>query len=77
VCSPHLFYSLFRALRKSDEAIRAAVEDAFRFDPRVKSFKPTVQISEGVVTPWGQVVNLKAKKTAQQDAVNSRGVRIT
>lgn len=60
---------------RSDEQIEKAVKDAFFYDPRVVSFRPTVSVSGGVVTLTGTVDNLKAKQAAEQDARDTRGVR--
>ncbi len=59
---------------KSDEEIAKAVKDAFLYDPRVFSFNPEVEVSDGVVTLSGEVDNLSAKQAAEQDAKNTVGV---
>jgi osmotically-inducible protein OsmY len=59
---------------RSDEEIRKAVEDAFLYDPRVKSFNPEVTVKGGVVSLSGTVDNLKAKHAAERDARNTVGV---
>ncbi len=59
---------------KTDEQITKAVKDALLYDPRVFSFKPDVQVSDGVVTLSGEVDNLSAKLAAGQDARNTVGV---
>lgn len=61
-------------VRKSDEEIARAVTDAFVYDPRVFSFQPEVDVSNGVVTLTGVVDNLEAKKAAADDARNTVGV---
>jgi osmotically-inducible protein OsmY len=58
----------------SDTAIENAVKDAFHFDPRVKSFNIDVSSVDGTVTLTGNVDNLKAKRSAAQDASNTVGV---
>ena len=57
-----------------DEQIEEAVRDAFRYDPRIASFNPTVSVSNGTVTLTGAVDNLKAKRAAERDARNTKGV---
>ena len=59
---------------RSDDQIEKAVKDAFRYDPRVFSFNPDVDVDRGRVTLSGVVDNLKAKKAAEQDARNVIGV---
>ncbi|GAA3966608.1 BON domain-containing protein [Hymenobacter antarcticus] len=59
---------------KADAEIGAAVRDTFRFDPRVLSYEPTVQVQAGVVTLTGTVSNLRAKQAAEQDARDVVGV---
>jgi osmotically-inducible protein OsmY len=59
---------------KSDDAIKQAVRDAFLYDPRVVSFNPEVEVSNGIVTLTGVVDNLKAKRAAEIDARNVVGV---
>ena len=61
--------------RKSEEAIRRAVEDALLYDPRVSSFKVVTEVAGNTVTLRGTVDNLKAKHAAAQDARNTVGVR--
>ncbi|MGC9324685.1 MAG: BON domain-containing protein [Desulfomonilia bacterium] len=62
------------AVIKTDEEIRTAILDAFRYDPRVYSFNPDVKVSGGIVTLTGTVSNLMAKNAAEQDAENTAGV---
>lgn len=59
---------------KSDDAIEEAVELAFLYDPRVYLFHVTADVEGGVATLRGQVDNLKAKRSAGQDARNTVGV---
>lgn len=59
---------------KTDEQVKEAVRDAFLYDPRVKSFNPTIEVNSGVVTLTGVVDNLKAKRAASHDARNTAGV---
>jgi osmotically-inducible protein OsmY len=60
---------------KNDPQIKQAVHDAFVYDPRVMSFNPNVEVQNGAVTLTGVVNNLKAKRSAEQDAKNTVGVR--
>lgn len=59
---------------KSDAEIRQAVKDAFAYDPRISRFDPEIEVNNGVVTLTGRVDSLRAKKAAEQDARNTRGV---
>jgi osmotically-inducible protein OsmY len=59
---------------KSDEELTKAVKDAFRHDPRVSSFAIDAEVTAGIAHLKGTVDNLKAKKTAQADALNTIGV---
>ena len=59
---------------KPDEAVAEAVRDVLRYDPRVRSFDPSVHVREGVVMLAGTVSNLKARLAAEQDAGNVVGV---
>jgi osmotically-inducible protein OsmY len=59
---------------KPDDQIRKAVEDAFLYDPRVLSFKPTVEVDDGTVTLSGVVGNAEARRAAANDARNTVGV---
>lgn len=65
----------FTAERPSDQEIRMAVKDAFFYDPRIYSFKPSVEVADGVVTLSGMVSGARAKLAAEQDARNTFGVR--
>ena len=59
---------------KSDAEIRQAVKDAFAYDPRISRFDPGIEVKNGVITLTGRVDSLQAKKAAEQDARNTRGV---
>jgi osmotically-inducible protein OsmY len=59
---------------RTDEQIKEAVKNAFRYDPRVFSFNPGVRVNNGKVILTGVVDNLKAKRAAEQDARNVVGV---
>ena len=58
----------------TDADIRAAVEDALVYDPRVAAFNVTPEVSAGLVTLRGTVDNLKAKRAAAQTARHTVGV---
>ena len=59
---------------RTDDAIKKAVLDALRFDPRVLSYQPLVLVHNGVVTLTGAVSNLRAKQDAERDARHVVGV---
>ncbi len=59
---------------KTDGSIEVAVKDSLLYDPRVLSFNPEIEVTNGVVTLTGVVNNLKAKRAAEQDARNTVGV---
>jgi osmotically-inducible protein OsmY len=54
--------------------IVAAVKEAFSDDPRIGEFKIEVSFATGVATLKGEVISLKAKRAAGQDAKNAEGV---
>lgn len=58
----------------ADTAVRAAIVDAFVLSPRVSSFRPTVEVTDGAVTLRGTVDNLAAKAEAERIAWNTVGV---
>jgi osmotically-inducible protein OsmY len=58
----------------TDADIRAAVEDALFYDPRVAAFNVTPEVTNGVATLRGTVDNLKAKKAAARTARHTVGV---
>lgn len=60
--------------KKTDSQIGQAVHDAFLYDPRVFSFNPDIEVTNGHVRLAGTVDNLKAKMAAEDDARNTRGV---
>lgn len=63
-----------RLATPDDQAIEAAIQDAFLYDPRVNPFSPNIAVASGVVTLTGFVSNLAAKKAAGADARNVVGV---
>jgi hypothetical protein len=60
--------------KKSDSDIKQAVQAALRLDPRVAAFSLDVNVGGGVVVLSGNVGNLKAKTSAEQDVENIVGV---
>ena len=64
----------FTDATRSDSEIKLAVQASLHLDPRVKAFSPDVTVEGGVVILGGNVGNLKAKTSAEQDAINIAGV---
>jgi osmotically-inducible protein OsmY len=58
----------------ADREVKAAVEDALMYDPRVGEGKIDVRVQNGVVTLKGTVKILSESKAAEQDALNTVGV---
>lgn len=54
--------------RRGDEAIRRAVEDALRQDPRVGPLRPRVEVDESAITLHGDLLSLEARDAALSDA---------
>lgn len=59
---------------KPASEIRAAVQDANLYDPRVKAFNIDVDVEGSIATLRGKVDNLKAKRAAAENARNTVGV---
>ena len=59
---------------RSDEEILKAIQDCFRYDPRVRVDTPDVEVHAGRVLLRGTVSNLKAQRAAEQDALGVVGV---
>ena len=59
---------------RSDGDIKQAVQAAFRLDPRVAAFSLDVNVGGGMGVLSGNVGNLKAKTSAEQDVENIVGV---
>lgn len=59
---------------RSDEEIRAAIEDAARYDPRLNTYHVTPSVTGGMVTLKGEVVNGRARRAAEQIARSTVGV---
>jgi osmotically-inducible protein OsmY len=59
----------------TDDEIRAAVQRAFKHDPRVLSFDLETVVDHGIVTLTGDVSHLTAKRAAERDARQTIGVR--
>ena len=64
-----------RYTKATDQEIRAALQRAFKYDPRLLSFKPEAQVEQGVVTLTGNVGHLAAKEAAERAAHFTIGVR--
>ncbi|MGD8801302.1 MAG: BON domain-containing protein [Desulfobacterales bacterium] len=60
--------------QKSNTEVKAAIKDAFAADPRISRFDVGIEVDSGTVTLSGKVDNLKAKRVAERDARNTRGV---
>lgn len=58
----------------SDPDIRQAIIDAMLFDPRVKSYRVDVAVTNGEVTLDGAVPNLRARRAAGRIAEQTTGV---
>lgn len=63
-----------KVVLKTSPEIKEAVKSALLYDPRVLSFKIDVAVEKGIVTLSGTVDNLKAKRSAGQDARNTMSV---
>ena len=61
--------------RKTDAQVKAALQGALGYNPRVNAFNVVASVSRGAVTLTGTVDNLKAWQTAEEDAKNVVGVR--
>ena len=59
----------------TDDQVRAAIQRAFKYDPRLLSFDPQVQVEQGSVTLTGNVGHLAAKQAAERIARYTVGVR--
>jgi osmotically-inducible protein OsmY len=59
---------------KSDTEIAQAVRDAFRYDPRLKTFIPQVSVQSGTVVLSGTVDSIESRRAAEADATNTVGV---
>jgi osmotically-inducible protein OsmY len=59
---------------KGDDEIRKAIKKTFTYDPRVQLYELDINVRGGVVTLSGIVDNLKAKRAAEKDALNTVGV---
>lgn len=60
--------------QKPSTEVKAAIKDAFAYDPRISRSDVDVEVDSGTVTLSGKVDNLKARQVAEQDARNTRGV---
>ena len=59
----------------TDKEISDAIQRAFKYDPRLLSFKTEVHVEKGVVTLTGNVGHLAAKEAAERTARYTIGVR--
>lgn len=59
---------------KSDADVAQAIKDGMLYDPRVVSFKVSVEVDDGVATLRGTVDNVKAQQAAAANARNTVGV---
>jgi osmotically-inducible protein OsmY len=59
---------------RSDAAVEQAVIQATRYDPRVSGFRIEPEATAGMVTLWGTVDTLEARRAAEQLARNTVGV---
>ncbi len=73
LANPELRTSRYQ--KATDEEIRDAVTRALKYDPRVLSFQPEVEVKNGVVTLTGTVGNLAARRAAERAARFTVGVR--
>jgi osmotically-inducible protein OsmY len=58
----------------ADRAIEWAVEDALSLDPRVGALGAEVEVDNGAVTLSGEVPTREARRAADEDARDARGV---
>jgi osmotically-inducible protein OsmY len=59
---------------KTDAEVKRAVSAAMKFDPRIKGFPLEVSAEDGEIILRGNVGTMKARKSAEQDALNTVGV---
>lgn len=59
----------------ADPEIATAIRDAFRQDPRLEDAELDVEVTNGAVVLSGRVEGLAARRSAVQDARNTRGVK--
>jgi len=59
---------------RSDAEIKKAIQASLHLDPRVMAFSPAVTVEDGGVILGGNVGNLKAKTSAEEDAKDIVGV---
>jgi osmotically-inducible protein OsmY len=59
---------------RSDSDIKKAIQASLHLDPRVSAFSPDVTVEDGGVILGGNVGNLKAKTSAEEDAKDIVGV---
>lgn len=61
-------------LRPEDSEIEQALEKTLQYDPRIDIERVKIQVEEGIVTLFGEVDSLQAKRRAAADARNTIGV---
>lgn len=59
---------------RPDKLLKSTIFDAFRYDPRVRSSKLEVRVSDGIVTLAGSVDSIAARDAAEEDASDTVGV---
>ncbi|MHB9155357.1 MAG: BON domain-containing protein [Endomicrobiales bacterium] len=63
-----------RSRPRSDNDIGRAVQNSFRYDPRLSPFNPEVEVDSGIVALRGIVGDRRARQSAEEDAKNISGV---
>jgi len=69
------YYERLRRRRRSDEEIKADVEDALFYDTWVDADRITVEVEDGIVTLRGTLPNFDEVRFATDDAWDVDGVR--
>lgn len=59
---------------RSDADVAQAIRDAFKYDPRLRSFQPKVSVQDGTAVLTGTVDSASARRAAESDARNTIGV---
>ena len=68
------YYERLRRLRRSDEELKEAVEEALFYDTWVNADAITVEVEDGVVTLTGELPNFEEVRFATDDAWDVDGV---
>jgi len=58
----------------SDDTLQQNISEALALDPRVYSYNIDVDVENAIVTLTGEVEDLRAKRAAEDDAMNTLGV---